>query len=398
MKREYLLLLLIFCVALSLRMSYLDQVAHEFPISDEAGYDEAATNLLNGQGYKMYGYRSYQPPGYPAFLAAAYKLFGHDYVRVKIIQALLGSLGCLLIYLVAKMVFNGKVALISALIYAFYDGLIFLNGHLLTENIFIILELLAVICLLNFASTKSKLSLALSGILIGLAALSRTQIIFSIPLIFLWIAIVSKRWFFYSFLLFLFIGLTISPWTIRNYLIHHRLVPIATYSGESLYRFNYPNGINVELARERKRFKELGLKEADMNSYYFKRVFEYIKENPKTYFFDFFIGKLSWNLNEFFFGDYIWFPCSKPGVKIPYVPLISWRILSLFSFMGLLLSFRVWRKASLFYLYLLPYLAIMLIILFSWTRFRLSIIPFFIIFAAVAIYSIFSKELMETEI
>lgn len=394
-KRNYLLLFLIFVIALSLRMFYLPQVAQELPVSDEAGYDEAAVGLASGEGYRMSGYRSYQPPGYPAFLAIVYKLFGHNYVIVKLIQVLLGSLGCFLIYLAAKRAFNKEVGLISALIYAAYDGLIFLNGHLLTENIFIILELLAIICLLNFDSTKSKLSLCLAGILIGLALLTRGQILYSIPFLIVWIAVISKRWLFHSFLLFLFVSLTVSPWTIRNYLIHRRFVPVATYTGESLYRFNYPNGMNVELARERKRFKELGLKEADMNSYYFKRVFEYIKDNPRTYLLDFFIPKLSWNLNEFFFGDHIWFPCSVNKVKIPHVPLISWRVLSLFSFMGFLLSFRALRRTSLLHFYLVPQLILTLTVLFAWTRFRLPIVPFFIIFAAFAIYSIFSLEYLK---
>lgn len=391
-KRVYLLLIFIFLIALSLRILYLPQIARELPISDEAGYDEAAMNLVNGKGYGMFGYRSYQPPLYPFFLAVVYRLFGHDYVMVKVIQMILGSFGCILLYFIARIAFNEKIGLISGLIYAAYDGLIFLNGHLLTENLFILLKLLFILLLLKFSRSENLFILILSGVLIGLCALTKTNVLVSVPFICLWFLTISRRWVFYSLILILFIGVTISPWTIRNYLIHHRFVPIASYTGESLYRFNYPNGMNVELARERKRFKELGLKEGDMNLYYFKRVFEYIRDNPKTYFFEFFIKKLNWNLRSFFFSDSIWFPCSKPGVNIPYIPLISWRVLSFFSFMGILLSLRRWRRASLLYLYLFPQIILILTIFFAWTRFRLPIVPFFIIFAAFAIYSVFNIE------
>lgn len=397
-RRFYLLLLLIFVAALMLRMLYLPQIAKELPISDEVGYDEAAMNLVSGKGYGMFGYRSYQPPLYPSFLAVVYKLFGHDYVMVKVIQMFLGSFGCILIYAIARLVFNEKIGLISAFIYAAHDGLIFLSGHLLTENLFILLNLLFILLLLRFSKSESVFVLILSGISIGLCALTRTNVLVSVPFICLWFLIASKRWFFYSLVLILFIGLTISPWTIRNYLIHHRFVLIASYTGESFYRFNYPNGMNVELERERMRFRELGLKEGEMNAYYFKRVFEYIRDNPKSYFFEFFIKKLNWNLKSFFFSNHIWFPCSRPGVNIPYIPLISWRVLSLFSFMGILLSFRFWKKASLIYFYLFPQVVLILTLFFAWTRFRLPLVPFFIIFAAFAIYSIFDKDLKQREV
>lgn len=396
MKRHYILIF-IFLLAIALRALYLPQIAKERPISDERGYDEAAVNLVNGKGYRMFGYRSYQPPLYPSFLAVVYKFFGHDYVMVKVIQVIIGSFCCILIYIIARMVFNEKVGLISAFIYAAYDGLIFLNGHLLTENLFILLVLIFILLLLKFSRSENLFILMLSGVFIGLAALTKTNVLVSVPFICLWFLTSSTRCFFYSLILILFIGAVILPWTIRNYLIHHRLVPIASYTGESLYRFNYPNGMNVELARERARFKELGLKEGEMNSYYFKRVFEYIRNNPRTYFFDFFLKKFNWNLRSLFFSNYIWFPCSKPGVNIPYIPLVSWRVLSLFSFVGILLSFRIWERVSLVYFYLFPQIALILTLFFAWTRFRLPIVPFFIIFASFSIYSIFDPSLLRWE-
>lgn len=395
-RRDYFLLLLIFLLALFLRVIYLPQIAKEPPISDEAGYDEAAMNLISGQGYGMFGYKSYQPPLYPFFLAGIYRLFGHNYIMVKVIQMILGSFGCILLYSIAKIVFNGRIGLVSAFIYALYDGFIFLNGHLLTENLFVLLILFFVLFLLRFSKTENLFLLMFSGVLIGLAALTKTNVLVSVPFLCIWFWTRSKKWVLHSSVLILFIGMTISPWTIRNYLILRHFVPIATYTGESLFRFNYPNGMEVELDRERVRFKELGLKEGEMNSYYCKRLIEYVRNNSKGYFCDFFAWKVDWNVKSFFFSDYIWFPCSKPGVNIPYIPLISWRVLSFFSFMGILLSFRCWKRLSLFYFYLFPQIILILTLFFAWTRFRLPLEPFFIIFAAVSIYSVFNLEFLES--
>ena len=73
---------------------------------DAYDYDRLAKNLLE---HKIYGYgqrsSSYRAPGYPWFLAGIYAVFGPVPLAVRIIQVLLGTRTCLLLFLMARELF-----------------------------------------------------------------------------------------------------------------------------------------------------------------------------------------------------------------------------------------------------------------------------------------------------
>ncbi len=90
---------IIVIVGILLRFGVLMIFQFAEPVMDAAGYDEIGWNIASGNGYKVNGEVTVRrAPGYPVFLAGAYKMFGHSYTAVRIIQALLYSISVLFLF------------------------------------------------------------------------------------------------------------------------------------------------------------------------------------------------------------------------------------------------------------------------------------------------------------
>lgn len=239
--KERSVLLLILALALGLRLMYVGSISAR-PIDsggDEPDYDRLALNLASGRGYiDTDGHAtSRRAPLTPAFFALIYTIFGHNIAAVRIAQALISALTCSIIYLSGKDIFSRKVGLLSAGIAAVYPSFIIYTGMLLTETNLIFLLVSAVYFLLR-KNGSASVNYFLSGLLFGLAALSRPSIlplpfvIFFTLLLFRPTALraVSGK----ALILIAAMLITISPWTIRNYHVHKKLVLVNTQLGYSL--------------------------------------------------------------------------------------------------------------------------------------------------------------------
>ena len=63
---------------------------------------------------------AHRTPIYPLFLSGVYFIFGHSYLAVRIMQAIIGALTCLLIYWLGKEIFDEGVGRVVSLIVVFY--------------------------------------------------------------------------------------------------------------------------------------------------------------------------------------------------------------------------------------------------------------------------------------
>jgi 4-amino-4-deoxy-L-arabinose transferase-like glycosyltransferase len=107
------ILFVIFMMALFLRLLavFSQKEIDKLPTSDAAGYDEMAVNLASGNGLSQFINGSivpiaYRTPVYPMFLAGIYSIFGHNYIAVKIIQAVIGALLCIVIFLISNIIYD----------------------------------------------------------------------------------------------------------------------------------------------------------------------------------------------------------------------------------------------------------------------------------------------------
>jgi len=131
---RYLLLVLV--LAVLTRGLYLadsrDNPTFRVPVVDARTYDGLARQIAE-QG-RITRDLFWQPPFYPLVLSLVYKATGSSIVAAKVIQAAVGVLTSLLVYLLAAGLFGPVVGLFSGVVVSLYLPLVFFEGELLATG------------------------------------------------------------------------------------------------------------------------------------------------------------------------------------------------------------------------------------------------------------------------
>jgi len=199
---------------------------------------------------------SFRAPLYPAFLAIVYFFSGLDFSRffaARLAQAIfLGAPLAPLTYLVSYRLFplssfadderrkkKENVARLAAWIVAAYPLLLVYPLGLGTENPFFVLLLASFLLLLLSIKKPATSYFLLSGVFLALTTLTRSVILpFAFAAFCLLLFLHGKR----ALLGVLSFALVITPWIVRNSLLHHKLTGIETSMGYNLYLGYHPKG------------------------------------------------------------------------------------------------------------------------------------------------------------
>ncbi|WP_026884354.1 ArnT family glycosyltransferase [Clostridium akagii] len=290
---SFYIITIITLLALILRLFWILNVP-TVPVSDFLQYHRGALSLIDGMGYRVYGHISaYEPVGYSLFLALIYSIFGTSFWVAKIGNLILSCTCLIFIYLIANKSFNKKTACVCALIYGILPLEIIYTSVISTEIIFT--TLYVVLLYLMLKRDNTKYNNIILGILLGILTLIKPYMMIYQCLIFLF-DIIRLRSFKKPLVNFLIITgvllLTISPWTIRNYMVFHKFIPVSTNGGYNLYVNNNPNAIG-SWKNPLKIHGSLILKYKDKNDDFWdevkvdeegkKAALSWIKNNPNAF-------------------------------------------------------------------------------------------------------------------
>jgi 4-amino-4-deoxy-L-arabinose transferase-like glycosyltransferase len=218
---------------------------------DEVDYHGIATSLSHGDGYRIDGHLTCRrPPLYPYLLALHYRVFGVSAANGRILQILLGMLLVYLVYRVARRYFDGQVGVIAAAIAAANPFLIMISGYLLTENLYMILMLTALLV----APTPARLNGPLRGVLGAAALLAAATLTRPTGLpVAIWTLAAGLIFGAGSltlrgrnglFAAALFIALLL-PWSVRNQRVVGAWVGLTTHGGITFYQGNNQRVVDV---------------------------------------------------------------------------------------------------------------------------------------------------------
>jgi tetratricopeptide (TPR) repeat protein len=407
--KEKLFLLGVFLLAFVLRLIYLLQVKsnpHFFsPSMDPLYHDIWAQNIAGGNwiGGKVF----FRAPFYAYFLAIVYKIFGHNYIIPRLIQHLIGSFSCILVYFVAKRLFNRNVARVASLLAATYGMLFYFEDELLLDSFLVFFDLLLILFLLRVKDNPKLSSWFISGIILGLSAITRPNILFFIPFVWLWIFVTflkeRKITEVLTFCVIFLVGsaLVIFPLTLRNYLVGKDFVLIASQGGINFYIGNNKNsdGMSAIFYKEDWEYQDFqnmaekesnkSLKPSEVSNFYYKKGIRFMLNEPqealklqvkKLYVF--------WNKFEISNNQDIYF-FKRYSSLIRILPIGFWLICPL-GLVGIVLSLRKWKVTLLPILFVFSYM-LTVVMFFVTARFRLPAIPFLIIFSAFALVWLWEK-------
>jgi 4-amino-4-deoxy-L-arabinose transferase-like glycosyltransferase len=235
---------LVVFVALAVRTAAVATDSGYKPANDAFEYDYLARSIADGHGYPRSGYllqggpTAIRGPAYPYFLGAVYALSDDSLTAGRLVGAALGALAVYLLYLIARRIWGRRIGLTAAAMAAVFPPLVLLSRELLSESLFIVFELAALLCVLNFRRSGGAWRWALAaGALCGLAALTRNTafaLLLAVPLG-VWTG-TARPWLRSASLLAPALVIVaamavIAPWTVRNAVEFGRFIPVTTSAG-----------------------------------------------------------------------------------------------------------------------------------------------------------------------
>ncbi len=382
-------------------------------------------------------YTSFRAPLYPTFLAIVYFIFGQEFSRffyARLAQAIfLGATLAPLTYLVAKELSfffplsndEGKkkeerLAQLSAWIVACYPMLLVYPLGLGTENLFFITLLSSFFFLLKSINQPSTFHFLLTGFFLALTTLTRSVILPFAGLAILFVIArsagrVAKRIETKQtkqshaqgrgllrfarndgIMMFITFMLVVTPWIIRNSLLHGKLTGIETSMGYNLYLGYHPQGNGSFVFGPSLDLLTI-MDDAERDEVGTQKALEFIESQPDRFIplafnrLGFFFGLEKRVLMYFYSNNLLGYIPQPMLIVIAFVLLTPFILVSLFSVFGVLSLHKNPQTILLLLLmicYLLPHIFIL-----SEDRFHLALIPCFAILASYGYILISTKEL-----
>ena len=199
---------------------------------DSQSYQDTALALLQAHKFSVSPSNLNSPqtvrtPGYPAFIASIYAIFGFNPIYVIIAQILISATSLWLTYSLTARLWNHKVAIAALLLVTINFEIIFLTQQILTETLFSFTVLCtATIMLILIDGSRPRWIMALLlGITTALSTMVRPiNYYFIIPLLlFLSLFCFKKKIGWKSSIILLSLTslpsiLLVGGWQVRNYL------------------------------------------------------------------------------------------------------------------------------------------------------------------------------------
>ena len=183
-----------------------------------------------------------KPPLYSLVLALPAQLGWHAVAADRVISCLLGAGTVAVLGLLGRRVAGARVGLVAAAIAALYPALWGLDSTVRSESLYGLLIALALLAAFRAAEQPSARRCCVLGVIVGLAALTRSEalllvLLLGVPLV----RLVPRGGRFRAVALVVAgCALVVAPWLARNWIVFDRPAPISTNVGGLFAGANCP--------------------------------------------------------------------------------------------------------------------------------------------------------------
>ncbi|MGB7323821.1 MAG: tetratricopeptide repeat protein [Rubripirellula sp.] len=387
-------------------------------LGDAAGYFEWGSRIAAGDWYGDETF--YQAPLYPYFIAVLIKIFGVGVPGLRLVQAILGTIGAVAIGVTGKQWFGDRVGIIAGLMMGMYAPAIYYDGIVQKASLasFLLCVLLATCSLfrtqIQSSATKATRSASLSlatGILVGLLILTRENAMLWLPVFPLWIgmlAFAKSKQFASAMVAFYFVGaaVVLVPVAARNASLGGEWSPTTFQAGPNFYIGNRAGASGIYEAlvpghetpvyerTDAQRIAEettgQSLTSREVSRFWFAQSYDEISRAPGSWI-QLMIQKTFMVINRFEVPD-------VESLNIFQSYSIGLAVLSFWNFgtllplaaLGIVATRRRWRELWFFDVLILIMVAAVALF-FILGRYRLPLVPLLIPFAAAGIVSALSS-------
>ena len=404
--------LILFFLAFIVRLLFLFQFQHviifDNPIVDMAYHHNWALSIASGE--QFYSGPFFRAPLYPLFVGFVYWLFGESNWIIRIIQAGLGSVSCVLLYELGCTLFNRKTGILASVIMALYAPLIFFDAQLLAPSLAICLNLSALLFIVRTQTSQLLKDYLFAGLFLGLAIITRPTIGLFALVVIIFLMYRSRKQLQKEIkkilLLVLCLCIPILPITVYNYLQSSEITFVAAYGGINFYIGNYSgaDGVSAVIPGVRQDWqggkedtkaiaeKEIGrtLSESELSKFWLQKGMDDITADPFRWLS--LVGKkvlllfngieLSNNFDFYYFAQQtsmMKILLSRKVVFFPFAVLIP------FALLGLITHAHDNTKSKILLIYTLTTVASIILFLVT-ARYRLYLIPPLILYASFMVF------------
>jgi 4-amino-4-deoxy-L-arabinose transferase-like glycosyltransferase len=297
-KKTTAIFVLAVCLGLAARLAFSLGYWVDRPLTvDQTEYLMLAENFVDGNGL-VYGdgeSRLIRSPGYPIFLAGVFTVW-RSITAVKIAQSILGALTVLLVAALAHRLSGARSAMVAALVTALYPPLIWASTYVLSETLYTLLTFAAAYVMWlnldalkrsNIGGAATSARFLASGALVGLAVLTRPELLLFVGLISLML-LVGRNWIAAVALLAGTV-IVVAPWTAHNYFTHGEVILVSSRGGPNFWLGNSelaPGDGGAGATPELKRGYDAIIREhadlspSDLERLFYREAVTWIREHP----------------------------------------------------------------------------------------------------------------------
>src|SRR5579859_963692 len=205
------------------------------------GYDQIASNLAEGNGYRFYPDTAetlMREPGYPILLAGIFLAFGKEFAAVKLANLVLAFATAYLMTLMARELTTSRLVIFGApLLFLFHPGTLIAESRGGVEVLFAFMLTLFLLSVSSALKKNRWWNYLVAGGVLGFTLLVRSTLIL-FPFVLLGYFLLfdqqgnRKLAILRNFaVMILAMFLVLSPWIIRNYSLTRKFVPTASVLG-----------------------------------------------------------------------------------------------------------------------------------------------------------------------
>ena len=229
-----------------------------------------------------FGYRA---PLYFVLLSSVYSMAKEPkYKSGQLISAAIGTVNCILLFFIVRRYRDEQAAWVSFWIRGLFPTFIISDTFVLSEPLFNIFLLLAVLIVSNTSKALTLLQWAGTGICMALCILTREAALFY-PFLFMIFLIYHAKGFNnvlrYTLAYVACIFVVIGPWLWRNQLVWGKPLPLSYTAGVNLHIGNNHNATGKwVIAPSDDIPKDITFGTPEFNKWHMLKGVEYITENP----------------------------------------------------------------------------------------------------------------------
>ncbi len=338
-------------------------------------------------------------PLYPYVLAVLYRLGVSPVFQVAVVQAVIDSVTCALVYVAARRIWAREAtACVAGVLACFYGPMMLYTGELLYPTLAGLLHVLFLCLVLRREENGRAAVLFLAGVVLGIAAFGKATALVFYPGVVAWWFLRRPRPTFGrllrpALLLLAGIAVVVLPITARNRIVGNDWVLVTSNAGLNFYIGNNPMssggylkpaGLDVMKDPEGRRIAEAKwggpLKPSEVSRFWFSEAGAFVREHP---------GRFASHLLKktvFFWGAFEIPQIENFGFQRRYSPLcrlpfptFGW-IVPL-ALVGLILGAER-RRWALLPMGLTILYSIAIAVFFVTGRYRMAVVPYLIILAA----------------